>query len=126
MSISSIAAQLGVAVGTVFNDLEYNKEQYLQDNKEFTKIALSDQLRAVGEVLQALTPGMQSGHPRSAEVYLKALERQAQLLGIDAPDRSEVVTDQKIVVEYETIGNPIETPPALPGSDESPTGSETV
>jgi hypothetical protein len=50
------------------------------------------------QIFSSLQGGIRSGNPRSAEVGLKALERQAALLGLDYANREQELGSQPITI----------------------------
>jgi len=56
-------------------------------------------LERLDYVMQCMAPRMAEGNPQAAAAYIKALERQAALLGLDAPLRTEMKLDAEKVAQ---------------------------
>lgn len=67
-------------------------------------------LERLDYVMQCMAPRMAEGNPQAAAAYIKALERQAALLGLDAPLKTEMRIDhEKVAAKIaEATGLPVD------------------
>lgn len=100
LSAAAIAERLSLSVSTVYRDLRDLLEGWAADHAELVNFYAEEQLRRTEELYMALLPGIQRGSPRAIEVALKVLERQAKLLGLDAPAESRINQISRVEVEY--------------------------
>ncbi len=108
-SYLQIARELGItqkAVCSLINVAFRALQRYCKETTEQTVQLHNERLEAM---YKALEPSMQSGHARSIEVGLKVLERQAKMLGLDAPEKQELKvaytdhTDEELLREAERL-----------------------
>jgi len=57
------------------------------------------ELQRLDQVIASMWPGMAGGDPKAAAIVLRALERRATMLGLDAPAKSTVEIDIRKVSE---------------------------
>lgn len=67
-------------------------------------------LERLDHVMACMAPRMAEGNPQAAAAYIKALERQAALLGLDAPLKTEMKIDAEKVAQKisEATGLPVD------------------
>lgn len=67
-------------------------------------------LERLDYVMACMAPRMAEGNPQAAAAYIKALERQAALLGLDAPLKTEMRIDAEKVAQRisEATGLPVD------------------
>lgn len=67
-------------------------------------------LERLDYVMACMAPRMAEGNPQAAAAYIKALERQAALLGLDAPLKTEMRIDTEKVAQRisEATGLPVD------------------
>lgn len=93
-TITEIAAATGLSRATVCNRLKEEVNERVEPwavlHRQLQLDRLEGYLRTLDEQITAGAPGI----PRHIEVAIKAMERQAKLLGIDAPAQVEATLHQ--------------------------------
>jgi len=88
LSVEQIAQRLGVAHSTVSLDLSHALGDLAEANKGKSAEFVELEVARCDELIRALWARRKD--PSFAEKILKAIDRKAKLLGIDAPKRSEL------------------------------------
>lgn len=65
--------------------------------------AIQRHLEITREVIRHMGPGLRKGNPRSAEVIIQALAREARMLGLDAPVKADVKITDAMMAEIEEL-----------------------
>ena len=91
LTFKAIGAQLGVTKQRAHQLVQQELAEAAIERKAVAHQALDADLERVDFVLRSMAPLMASD-PRAAQTYLKALERRARLLGLDAPTRTDGTT----------------------------------
>jgi DNA-binding Lrp family transcriptional regulator len=90
-----IADALGVSRRTAWRRVQAALAERARETVGDRDALIGEQLAYIESVLDGHLPKAVRGDARSAEVVLRALERHARLLGLDAPVRHDVqVTDE--------------------------------
>ncbi len=84
-SVRAIAELLGVGRSTVSDDIKAVRTEAKENSIEFRNQWIDLHTERLEEVVRVFYPSMQAGDLQSALILLKVLERQAKLLGLDAP-----------------------------------------
>lgn len=105
-----IAERLGVSLGTAHNDVRAVRTRIWQAGKESAEEATQTELERLDEIVASLRPLLrdQSRGPRAAEVLLAASKRRSELMGLDAPKKTDLtvkgVTLDEITSLQESTG----------------------
>jgi hypothetical protein len=89
-SFERIADALGCSVGTAHGDVKRALALAAEKLSEDASEHLALDLQRVDAMLAALWPAIEAGDPQAVEKGLKAMERRAKLLGLDAATRTEL------------------------------------
>ncbi|KRV48793.1 hypothetical protein AQ490_23265 [Wenjunlia vitaminophila] len=90
-----IADALGVSRRTAWRRVQAALAARARETVADRDALIGEHLAYIETVLEGLLPKAAKGDARAAEVVLKALERHAKLLGLDAPVRASItVTDE--------------------------------
>lgn len=90
MTLQAIGDELGVTKQTVHARLRIEMAEAAEARRDLATNQLQIELAGIDLVLEGMTPLVESGDPRAATAFLKAMERRARLLGLDAPDKLDV------------------------------------
>jgi len=66
--------------------------------RDLAEHQLETELEAIDFVLRGLAPRVEKGDPQAAASYLRAMERRAKLLGLDAPTKTDVTSGGQAIV----------------------------
>ena len=92
-SFPQISDELGVAVSTVYADVNrYWKDTY-EENKEETDLSRNRMLVRLDTLAKRMLERYDTGAEDAdtqAQLLLKVMEREARLLGLDAPAKTEI------------------------------------
>lgn len=95
MSYQQIADALGCGKTTAIKLVRDALAERMRETTHMRDALIGEQLAVIEAILDGLLPRVASGDSRAAEVIIKALDRHARLLGLDAPVRADVrVTDE--------------------------------
>lgn len=129
LTVVQIGEHLGISTSLASKILaqamEHAQKRFQESAEQLTQI----QLQRLEKLYRAIEPAaLKSGHsgqPRAAEVAMKLLERQAKLLGLDAPVKQEIrvelmdMTDHELRDEAErmrlALAHSTPVPSLLPG-----------
>lgn len=95
LSFRKIAARLDKDVKDVYEAWKRGRARYAAEAAANHGTWVGEQLAIIDEVITGLMPAVREGDSRAADTVLRALDRQARLLGLDAPMKANVtVTDE--------------------------------
>lgn len=105
-----IAAKLKIAKSSAYELVERELSTVAAESKRFATTILDEELERCRFVLRSMAPKVAKGDPKAAQAFLRAEERIAKLLGIDAPTRAEVSGPHGTPIAHEIAST---TPDAL-------------
>lgn len=88
-SFLAIGQRLGITRQAAFDAVERELKAVAAETRNLAAQTLEVELSRLDFVLQSLTPKVIKGDPKAAMAFLKAQERRAKLLGLDAPTRAD-------------------------------------
>lgn len=94
LSVREIAKRVGLSHGTVQNRISAHASNVVQPLAEQVRQRHLDQIRDWLARLNAQLQTAPKTTPRCIEVGVRLLEREAKLLGIDAPERAEIAVTE--------------------------------
>lgn len=89
-SYRQIAAQLKVSVETAWSDVQHELAELAKLAAASAEDVRALELARLDEVTLQMTRQMRTGSVAAAQTLIRAQERRARLLGLDAPVRSEL------------------------------------
>jgi DNA-binding CsgD family transcriptional regulator len=118
-----IAAELGISVGTAYNDCSAAMKRIREQTRESAEEVRSVELDRLDRMIRALeVKAFGDGDTRAIDTLLKVSERRAKLLGLDAPELhvnvGEVTPDRAAQLVREAFGDHA-TRRAIPESEPS-------
>ncbi len=90
LSYPKVAEQLGVSVGTAFNDCKAARSRIIELTRESAEEVRSTELDRLDRALHAIENAILAGDTRAIDTMLKLSERRAKLLGLDAPEKHDI------------------------------------
>lgn len=100
LDFETIATRLGYASrGAACNDINRALEQSLAEQARDVEVLRQAELLRLDRLQAGVWTKALAGDPRSAEVALKVIDRRCKLLGLDAPQRFEVLTMDAVEAE---------------------------
>lgn len=90
LTFEAIGEKLGVTRQAAHKLVAQELAAVAAENREAAEHLRDVELERCQFVMRSMAPKVEAGDPRAAMAYLRAEERLARLLGLDAPDRSEV------------------------------------
>jgi transposase len=119
-----IAKELGVSLETAYNDVMVVLERTRKSANESAQESRQIAIERADRILEKLEPLLDNPRSaaRAAEVILKAEERRAKLLGLDAPTRVQAEVAAVTLDELDALRSAAESNDAcspLPASSES-------
>lgn len=87
LTYEEIGLALGITKQSVSNLLQQELAELAESRRELAGYELDAELDRCDFVIHGMAPGVASGDPMAAQAYLRALERRAKLLGLDAPEK---------------------------------------
>lgn len=109
-TFDQIGAALGITKQAAHELVERELAQVTAESKRFATTILDEELERCRFVLRSMAPKVAKGDPKAAQAFLRAEERIAKLLGIDAPTRAEVSGPNGTPIAHEIAST---TPDAL-------------
>lgn len=89
MTYAQIGEELGISMQAAHQSIKASLERVAADRRDLSRLVLDLELERTEFVLRSLATRVEAGDHNAANSYLRALERRAKLLGIDAPDKHE-------------------------------------
>lgn len=93
LSYRAIAEKLGVNVRTAFKDVNDELKRLAAERDTDLVAEREIDLVRIDRILERLDTWIEAGSPVSVTAYLKAMERRAKLLGLDAPTKQDIHID---------------------------------
>ncbi|MFJ5675026.1 hypothetical protein [Streptomyces sp. NPDC093097] len=103
MTFRDIAAALDLNVKTVHETWVRGMRRWAQAAAEERDAEIGRQLATLEALLDGLMPKAITGDARAAEVIIKALDRHARLLGLDAPVKVDAKLTDALTAEVEAL-----------------------
>src|SRR5262245_34850770 len=116
-TLQAIADEIGLSRSAVHESLTNELKKLADRSQEEAAVYRELTLARLEALFAALWPQAQAGHVPSVNAAVSILDRQAKLLGLDAPSRHETkltverMTDAELIAEAERLGLPV--PPEL-------------
>lgn len=95
LTIAAIGAKLGITKQSAHELIARELAEAAAARKDLAEHQLEAELAAVDFVLAGMAPKVAKGDAKAGATYLRAMERRAKLLGLDAPDKHEHTVDVK-------------------------------
>lgn len=95
LTLEAIGAKLGVSKQRAHQILAGELAEVATARKGLAEHQLEAELAAIDFVLRGMAPKVAKGDAKAGATYLRAMERRAKLLGLDAPDKHEHTVDVK-------------------------------
>jgi hypothetical protein len=117
----TIAERLGYSSrGAAYTDITRALEARLAEQRQEVDLLRQEELARLNRLQMGVWTAAVGGDPRSAEVALKIIDRRCKLLGLDAPQRLELVTMgaveqeiRRLEAELGLLGGGVPDEPAL-------------
>ncbi|WP_407553093.1 hypothetical protein QOM21_23930 [Streptomyces sp. Pv4-95] len=107
MPFREIAAELDIDVKTAYEAWKRGMRKYAEAAAAERDIEIGKQLATLEALLDGLMPKATAGDARSGEVIIKALDRHARLLGLDAPVKVDAKLTDALTAEVEALADEI-------------------
>lgn len=91
-TFEEIGRRLGITRQAAHKLVQTELVAVADENRDLAGHVLEGELERVDFVLRSLAPKVEKGDPKAAQAYLRAMERRARLLGLDAPTRTDGTT----------------------------------
>lgn len=90
LTFEAIGTRLGITKQAAHEALQKELAEAATERRASAHLILDEQIERVRFVLRSLAPKVAKGDSKAATAFLRAMEREAKLLGLDAPERHEV------------------------------------
>lgn len=91
-TLKQVGAALGVSMQRAHQILATELAEVAAARKALAEHQLEAELAAIDFVIAGMSPKVAKGDPKAATAYLRAMERRAKLLGLDAPTKTDVTS----------------------------------
>lgn len=88
-TFATIADRLGVSRTRAHQLVSEQLAEAVRERSSLASQALNADLERIDFVMRSLAPKVAKGNDKAAAAYLRALDRRAKLLGLDAPTRTD-------------------------------------
>jgi len=95
LTFEQIAAELGIARSTAQAALVTELRAVAAARRDLAEHQIDFELEQVDAVIRGMSPRVAKGDAHAGATMLRAMERRAKILGLDAPDRHEHTIDLK-------------------------------
>ena len=110
-SWDDIARQLGYASrGAACTDVTRALEQYVTEGRVSAEVLREQELRRLDRLQATLWPQALQGDTKVIETVLRIIDRRCRILGLNAPERHEVVTLDAVEAEIRRLSAELENP----------------
>lgn len=89
LTFEAIGQKLGITRQAAHQQVSAQMAAVAAETRALATQALSLELERVDYVLRSLAPKVAKGDSKAATAYLRAMDRRAKLLGLDAPTRAD-------------------------------------
>ncbi|MEU4205596.1 hypothetical protein AB0F64_37490 [Streptomyces sp. NPDC026294] len=107
MQFREIATELGINVKSAHEAWKRGMRRWAEAAAEQRDAEIGRQLATLEALLDGLMPKAITGDARAAEVIIKALDRHARLLGLDAPVKVDAKLTDALTAEVEALADEI-------------------
>ena len=101
LTFAQIGAKLGVTEQAAHKAVQHELSAVAAERRELAEHQLDFELSQIDSVVRGMAPKAEKGDARAAMTILKAMERRAKLLGLDAPDKLEHLVDVRKLSDAE-------------------------
>lgn len=101
LTFDEIGKRLGVTKQRAFQIVKNALAAVAAECKELAEHQLAFELSQIDSVIRGMAPKSARGDARAGAVILKAMERRAKLLGLDAPEKHEHLVDVRKLSDAE-------------------------
>lgn len=95
LTLEAIGAKLGVSKQRAHQILAGELAEVATARKGLAEHQLEAELAAIDFVLRGMAPKVAKGDAKAGATYLRAMERRAKLLGLDAPTKTDLTSGGK-------------------------------
>lgn len=101
----TIAARLGVNVGTICDDVREIKKTWRERAGDSYAAHVAEEVAKLDVLEQSLLPKVVDGSIAATEAFIRIMERRARLLGLDAPvtTKVELITEDMVDAEIKRL-----------------------
>lgn len=92
LTLEAIGARLGVSKQRAHQILAGELAEVAAERKDLAEHQLEAELAAIDFVIAGMAPKVAKGDAKAATAYLRAMERRARLLGLDAPTKTDLTS----------------------------------
>lgn len=108
----TIARTLGYASrGAAHTDITRALEQYVTEGRVSAEVLREQELRRLDRLQATLWPQALQGDTKVIETVLRIIDRRCRILGLNAPERHEVVTLDAVEAEIRRLSAELENQP---------------
>lgn len=100
-TLAQIGAKLGITKQSVHKQLEIELSEVAAERKDLAEHQLAFELEQIDLVIRGMAPKTAQGDAKAGATLLRAMERRAKLLGLDAPDKHEHLVDVRKLSDAE-------------------------
>ena len=97
LSYRAIGSKLSVSHETVRQDVEEELERLASLRVEKTDVLRELELQRLDKIIESLDSWVSSGNVGAVNAWLKASERRAKLLGLDAPVKQDITSNGETI-----------------------------
>ena len=90
LTLAQIGERLGISKQAVHQQVQAELAEVSAERRVTAGLIVDEQIERVRFVLRSLAPKVTKGDPKAATAFLRAMEREAKLLGLDAPEKHQV------------------------------------
>lgn len=95
LTFAAIGTRLGISKQAAHEALRKELAEVATARKDLAEHQLEVELAGVDFVLAGMAPKVARGDAKAATAYLRAMERRAKLLGLDAPTKTDLTSGGK-------------------------------
>lgn len=92
LSLAAIGEKLGISKQRAHQLLATELAEVARERKDLAEHQLEAELAAIDFVIAGMAPKVAKGDAKAATAYLRAMERRAKLLGLDAPTKTDLTS----------------------------------
>lgn len=95
LTFAAIGAKLGVSLQAAHQQVRAELATVAAERKDLAEHQLAFELEQIDLVIRGMAPKVAKGDAKAGATLLRAMERRAKLLGLDAPDKHTHTVDLK-------------------------------
>lgn len=95
LTLAAIGAKLGITKQSAHELIARELAEAAAARKDLAEHQLEAELAAIDFVIAGMAPKVAKGDAKAATAYLRAMERRAKLLGLDAPTKTDLTSGGK-------------------------------